>query len=232
MHRRLAHLITAPLLVIAAACTGEGPGGTPSRADGDASGGGSLDDALGMTGGGSRIAGIGACSEIEQAVRPLLTAEHTLYGEEVNDLSYPPGPYSFTCSWGVEDATDTITVNAHADWEQETPQQIRAQWAEERELEAAAFAQGNATNTLVFENSHNTALNGSYTLVIISPNLPNSGLTGQIHVGYSYGGGSFNSDGTPANGITQQQVDASRGVPSDNAVLETLYGLLEDADER
>lgn len=159
-----------------------------------------------------RLLGIESCAEIEEFVAPLLTHGQTLTGEEITNTGYPaPSPYSFQCSYGLGDGDDTasLSVEAYADFDADTLDDLRQHFSEATEV-------ATDLNAIVLEfppPEHATNAVPNYLLELASPDAPYDAMTGSIRLNFNY-----------------DPHQLSEGMPDAAVIGDVLFSLLEPRD--
>ncbi|MFN3579273.1 MAG: hypothetical protein ACK4VV_02210 [Pseudomonas sp.] len=175
----------------------------------------------------SRLIAITSCAELTDALAPVLTSEHVLTNDEVQNLGYPNSvaPYSFNCTFEVPDKQhDRIMISGHIGHDNDTRDELLEYYPQAREFGAEAAASEPYRNVVFLEADGNYPLAGNFHMYLVAMSPSQSVRTGSVGMTYHFGDGSSSQ---PYNGMTQSMIERSRGVPDDDSIVQALLGLTE-----
>ncbi|WP_250446440.1 hypothetical protein [Actinotalea sp. C106] len=172
----------------------------------------------------SRIAVITSCEGLLPSLAPALTPNHTLTTDSVNSYgSTTDNAFSFTCVFtDSTNPNDTVTLEGTAGRSDVTRDEVVELYPEE-ELFATDIAEHTPYGNVTFlKPTDNGELTGTFAAHVWAPNPEQSSMTGTVRLSYDYA--------TEAPEGDEYQIESARAVPTEDAVVVALTGVLQAVD--
>ncbi|MBO1751460.1 hypothetical protein J4G33_06545 [Actinotalea sp. BY-33] len=172
----------------------------------------------------SRIAVITSCEGLLPSIAPALTANHTLTTDSVSSYgSTTDNAFSFTCVFtDSTNPNDTVTLEGAAGRSTTTREEV-IELNPEEELFATDIAEHTPYGNVTFlKPTDNGELTGTFAAHVWSPTPDQSSMTGTVRLTYDYATEVAEGD--------EYQVEPTRAVPTDDAAVVALTGVLQAVD--